>query len=167
MFRKSSKTLTTADEAYEYALSLLDRREHGEKELSQKLTRKGCTVPLISETLAKLKRFNLLNEERYARRVFELWRNKRIYGRLHLQAELAKKQVADTYISLFLQEFTDTEEEEHVLAACDMLCKRHDAKYDVTTEKGVAAFVRYLTARGFGTRMIRIALEKAKATLLE
>ena len=108
-----------------------------------------------------------LNEERYARRVFELWRNKRIYGRLHLQAELAKKQVADTYISLFLQEFTDTEEEEHVLAACDMLCKRHDAKYDVTTEKGVAAFVRYLTARGFGTRMIRIALEKAKATLLE
>ena len=91
MFRKSSKTLTTADEAYEYALSLLDRREHGEKELSQKLKRKGCTVPLISETLAKLKRFNLLNEERYARRVFELWRNKRIYGRLHLQAELAKK----------------------------------------------------------------------------
>ena len=120
MFRKSSKTLTTADEAYEYALSLLDRREHGQKELSQKLKRKGCTVPLISETLAKLKRFNLLNEERYARRVFELWRNKRIYGRLHLQAELAKKQVADTYISLFLQEFTDTEEEEHVLAACDM-----------------------------------------------
>ena len=163
MFRKSNKTLTTADEAYEYALSLLDRREHGEKELSQKLKRKGCTVPLISETLAKLKRFDLFNEERYARRVFELWRNKRIYGRLHLQAELAKKQVADTYISLFLQEFTETEEEEHVLAACDMLCKRHDAK----TEKGVAAFVRYLTARGFGTRMIRIALEKAKATLLE
>ena len=77
MFRKSSKTLTTADEAYEYALSLLDRREHGEKELSQKLKRKGCTVPLISETLAKLKRFNLLNEERYARRVFELWQKNR------------------------------------------------------------------------------------------
>ena len=92
MFRKSSKTLTTADEAYEYALSLLDRREHGEKELSQKLKRKGFTVPLISETLAKLKRFNLLNEERYARRVFELWRNKRIYGRLHLQAELEKNR---------------------------------------------------------------------------
>ena len=48
-----------------------------------------------------------------------------------------------------------------------VICKRHDAKYDVTTEKGVAAFVSYLTARGFGTCMIRIALEKAKATLME
>lgn len=167
MFRKSSKALTTADEAYEYALRLLDCREHGEKELSQKLKRKGCTVSLISETLTKLKHYDLINEERYARRIFEIWRNKRIYGRLHLQAELAKKQVAEPYISLFLQEFTETEEEEHVLAACNRLRKRHDPKYDVTTEKGVAAFVRFLTARGFGMRMIHIALEKEKAALPE
>ena len=33
MFRNASKPLTTSNEIYEYALSLLDRREHGEKEL--------------------------------------------------------------------------------------------------------------------------------------
>ncbi len=35
MFRNASKSLTTSSEVYEYALSLLDRREHGEKELVQ------------------------------------------------------------------------------------------------------------------------------------
>ncbi len=71
MFRNASKSLTTSDEVYEYALSLLDRREHGEKELVQKLKRRCPSSELIRETMAKLKEYDLLNEERYARRVFE------------------------------------------------------------------------------------------------
>ena len=90
MFRNASKSLTTSDEVYEYALSLLDRREHGEKELVQKLKRRCPSSELIRETVAKLKEYDLLNEERYARRVFESWRARKVYGRLHLQAELIK-----------------------------------------------------------------------------
>ena len=102
MFRNASKSLTTSDEVYEYALSLLDRREHGEKELVQKLKRRCSHSEMIRETVAKPKEYDLLNEERYARRVFESWRARKVYGRLHLQAELIKKQVSEAYIPVIL-----------------------------------------------------------------
>ena len=164
MFRNASKPLTTSDEVYEYALSLLDRREHGEKELVQKLQRRCSSASLIRETVAKLKEYDLLNEERYAKRVFESWRSKKVYGRLHLQAELLKKQVGETHIPVILSMLSEEEEAQRVKAAYRQIAGRRDKKYDCTTEKGVAALARYFSARGFGPSMIRIGLALAKET---
>lgn len=163
MFRNASKPLTTNEEAYEYALSLLDRRDYGEKELVQRLKRRGASVALIRETVARLKAHDLVNEERYAQRVFEAWRRKKVYGRLHLQAELVKKQVDEAYIPVILHMLTEEEECQRVEAAYRQIAQRHDKKYDCATEKGVASLVRYFAARGFGPSMIRIGLSKAKA----
>ena len=164
MFRNASKPLTTSDEVYEYALSLLDRREHGEKELMQKLQRRCTSAGLIRETVARLKEYDLLNEERYAKRVFESWRARKVYGRLHLQAELLKKQVGETYIPIILSMLSEEEEAQRVKAAYRQIAGRHDKKYDCTTDKGVAALARYFAARGFGPSMIRIGLAFAKET---
>ncbi len=153
MFRNASKSLTTSSEVYEYALSLLDRREHGEKELVQKLKRRCLSAELIRE---------LLNEERYARRVFESWRSRKVYGRLHLQAELLKKQVGEAYIPVILAMLSEEEEAQRVRAAYRQIAGRRDKKYDATTEKGVAALARYFSARGFGPSMIRAGLALAK-----
>ena len=71
MFRNASRSLTTSEEVYEYALTLLDRREHGEKELVQKLKRRCTSALLIREAVEKLKQYDLINEKRYAIRVFE------------------------------------------------------------------------------------------------
>ena len=133
MFRNASKSLTTSDEVYEYALSLLDRREHGEKELVQN-----------------------------ARRVFESWRARKVYGRLHLQAELIKKQVSEAYIPVILSMLSEEEESWRVQAAYRQITGRRDKKYDCTTEKGMAALARYFSARGFGPSMIRVGLALAK-----
>ena len=162
MFRNASKSLTTSSEVYEYALSLLDRREHGEKELVQKLKRRCLSAELIRETVAKLKEYDLLNEERYARRVFEFWRSRKVYGRLHLQAELLKKQVGEAYIPVILAMLSEEEEAQRVRAAYRQIAGRRDKKYDATTEKGVAALARYFSARGFGPSMIRAGLALAK-----
>ena len=162
MFRNASKSLTTSDEVYEYALSLLDRREHGEKELVQKLKRRCSSSELIRETVAKLKEYDLLNEERYARRVFESWRARKVYGRLHLQAELIKKQVSEAYIPVILSMLSEEEESWRVQAAYRQIAARRDKKYDCTTEKGMAALARYFSARGFGPSMIRLGLALAK-----
>ena len=164
MFRNASKPLTTSNEVYEYALSLLDRREHGEKELVQKLRRRCSSTGLIRETVARLKEYNLLNEERYAKRVFESWRARKVYGRLHLQAELLKKQVGESYIPVILSMLSEEEEAQRVKAAYRQIAGRRDKKYDCTTEKGVAALARYFSARGFGPSMIRIGLAFAKET---
>lgn len=111
MFRKASKSLTTSEEAYEYALTLLDRREYAAVDLEERLRRRGAAEDLIRETVDRLRRNGLINEERYARRVLEAWRHKKYYGRLHLQAELKKKNVEPRYVSLFLDEFSEEEEE--------------------------------------------------------
>ena len=162
MFRNASKSLTTNSEVYEYALNLLDRREYGEKELVQRLQQRCPDAGLIRETVAKLKEYDLLNEERYARRVFESWRAKKIYGRLHLQAELLKKQVGETYIPVVLSMLSEEEEIWRVQAAYRQIAGRRNKKYDCTTDKGVAALARYFSARGFGPSMIRIGLAMAK-----
>ena len=164
MFRNASKPLTTSNEVYEYALSLLDRREHGEKELVQKLRRRCPSNGMIREAVAKLKEYDLLNEERYAKRVFESWRARKVYGRLHLQAELLKKQVGESYIPVILSMLSEEEEAQRVKAAYRQIAGRHNKKYDCTTEKGVAALARYFSARGFGPSMIRIGLAFAKET---
>ena len=162
MFRNASKPLTTSNEVYEYALSLLDRREHGEKELVQKLQRRCPSNEMIREAVAKLKEYDLLNEERYAQRVFESWRAKKVYGRLHLQAELLKKQVGEAYVPVILSMLSEEEEAQRVKAAYLQIAVRRDKKYDCATEKGMAALVRYFSARGFGSSMIRIGLAFAK-----
>ena len=165
MFRNASKSLTTTDEVYEYALGLLDRREHGEKELAQKLKRRCSSDRLVREVINKLKAYDLINEERYANRVFEAWRGKKIYGRLHLRAELVKKQVDDRIISRILAKLSEEEEISRVEAAYRQIAMRQDKKYDCSTENGVAALVRYFSARGFGPSMIRVGLSRAKEDL--
>ena len=162
MFRNASKSLTTNSEVYEYALNLLDRREYGEKELVQRLQQRCPDAVLIWETVTKLKEYDLLNEERYARRVFESWRAKKIYGRLHLQAELLKKQVGEAYIPVVLSMLSEEEEIWRVQAAYRQIAGRRNKKYDCATDKGVAALARYFSARGFGPSMIRIGLAMAK-----
>ena len=145
MFRNASKSLTTSSEV-----------------LVQKLKRRCLSAELIRETVAKLKEYDLLNEERYARRVFESWRSRKVYGRLHLQAELLKKQVGEAYIPVILAMLSEEEEAQRVRAAYRQIAGRRDKKYDATTEKGVAALARYFSARGFGPSMIRAGLALAK-----
>ncbi|MBQ7418580.1 MAG: regulatory protein RecX [Acidaminococcaceae bacterium] len=162
MFRNASRSLTTSEEVYEYAMTLLDRREHGEKELVQKLKRRCTSALLIREAVEKLKQYDLINEKRYAIRVFEAWRGKKVYGRLHLQAELLKKQVDEQFIPEILDSFSEEEEGRRLEAAYQQIARRRDKKYDVSTEKGVAALVRYFSAKGFGPSLIRRGIERAK-----
>ena len=141
MFRNASKSLTTSNEVYEYALSLLDRREHGEKELVQKLRRRCSSSELIRETVAKLKEYDLLNEERYARRVFESWRSRKVYGRLHLQAELLKKQVGEAYIPAILAMLSEEEEMQRVRAAYRQIAGRQKIRLRDGKRRGCAGAV--------------------------
>ncbi len=163
MFRNASRSLTTSEEVYEYALTLLDRREHGEKELVQKLKRRCTSASLIREAVEKLKQYDLINEKRYAIRVFEAWRGKKIYGKLHLQAELLKKQVDERFIPEILDSLSEEEERSRLEAAYRQIVRRQDKKYDVSTDKGVAALARYFSGKGFGTSLVRLGLSMAKA----
>lgn len=152
---KTVKKLTKSNEVYEYALRLLDRREYCEAEMIQKMKRRGAPEEIILQIIAKLKEYDLLNEERYAARVYEAWINKKVYGRMHLKAELIKKQVPDIYADAIMENFSDEEEEERAVAAVEKALHRRDGKYDPSTQKGKNALARYLAARGFSSGLVR------------
>jgi regulatory protein len=167
MWQKPKKQLTTLSEAQEFALKLLDQREYGSRELTRRLLLKGASEDLARQVVAQLKEHRLLDEERYAQAVFTAWRRKKVYGSFHLQAELHKKQVAEQFIPVIMQQLTAAEEEERALAAAQLGLKRQDGKFDCTTQKGVAALVRFLTTRGFSGEAIRHVLVKVRADLCE
>lgn len=97
---------TTADQVYNYALSLLTYRDYSKAEMLSKLIKKGGSEDFSRLAVAKLLEYNFLNEERYAFRVYEMWLEKRIYGRAHLQAELKKRNIEADAIAKVMEAFT-------------------------------------------------------------
>lgn len=97
---------TTADQVYNYALSLLTYRDYSKAEMLSKLIKKSSSEDFSRLAVAKLLEYNFLNEERYAFRVYEMWLEKRIYGRAHLQAELKKRNIETDAIAKVMEAFT-------------------------------------------------------------
>ena len=54
MLNRSSKNLTTEQEAYDYALDILSYRDYSRKDMELKLKRKGADAVIIKSTIQKL-----------------------------------------------------------------------------------------------------------------
>lgn len=94
--KKPRKTLEdTPAAARDAAAGLLSRREHGGRELAQKLRRKGFSEDVVDEALEELRRRDWLNEGRYAASVV---RHRCAQGRgpRWVQAELAAQGIDDS-----------------------------------------------------------------------
>ena len=101
----------SAQEAYDCALNLLSYRDFSKQRMQERLRRKGADAAQAEEAVAKLEDYNLINDERYASRVYEGWLNKRYYGRQHLAAELAKRGLGPELSQEILARFTPELEE--------------------------------------------------------
>ena len=67
MQRRAAKQLTNYAQAYDYALVRLSYRDYSEKDLERLLRQHACPQEVISEVLAKLKEYSILNDARYNR----------------------------------------------------------------------------------------------------
>ena len=152
MLNRSSKNLTTEQEAYDYALDILSYRDYSRKDMELKLKRKGADA--------------VLDEKRYGQRVFEAWLSKKYYGRCHLRLELQKKNVAERYINDILAQFSEAEEQERAEKALQSCLKRNPKKYDPATQEGRAAIGRYLYARGFASKYIQKSINNIHGSVI-
>lgn len=172
---RKAKPLETAAETYDCALNLMSFRDHSHKELSQKLTRRGAKKEQVEESLEKLEEYGILNDERYAQRVYEAWLAKRVYGRQHLQAELSKRGVPQVYYAQILEQLTEAMEAQRAELAAEQFCKLNRKKIAQAMassepkdkQRLYAAAGRYLAARGFGGGYMELVLEKLKAAAQE
>lgn len=81
------------NKAYNYALSLLAKREYSALELENKLQKKGFDSDIIALSLGKLKELNLQNDERYVEMICHA-RIRQGYGPLRIKQELSSKSIA-------------------------------------------------------------------------
>ena len=101
MKQKSSlRVLMT--KAFNSAVAHLSRREHGAKELAQKLAVKGFQQDEIDEAMLSCQRLDLQNDERYVEQLVRL-RIQQGYGPLKISHELKSKGIASELISNKLQ----------------------------------------------------------------
>lgn len=119
---------TTANQVYDYALNLLSFRDYSKAEMLDKLIKKGAAEEFAKEAIVKLLDYNFLNEERYALRVYEMWLNKRVYGRMHLQAELKKRSIEQDAAAKVLEKFTLAIEEQRAEAAAELFLQQNRKK---------------------------------------
>ena len=172
--KKSSKEkFASAQEAYNCALNLLSYRDFSDKKMKERLQLKGADEEQAEQAIAKLQHYGLLDEQRYAARVFEGWLNKRCYGRQHLRAELVKRGIRPELVQEVLERFTPELEAQQADNAAALFVQRNQAKIAqarqaalgpqeraLLNKKLYAAAGRFMAARGFSSRYTQILWEK-------
>ena len=138
--------------AYNYAVSLLSRRDHSERELMTKLTQKGYSDG-AEEAIRKLRDGGYVSDERFARLYVRELQTFKKYGKRRIEQELYRKGVDREIISVVLEE-TDFDESELV-----SLIERKYGRY-LGDEKGIAKTINGLLRMGYSYGEIRNALRE-------
>lgn len=138
--------------AYNYAVCLLARRDHSEKELMKKLSLKGYTFG-AQQAVDKLKKAGYIDDERFARLYVKELQNLKKYGKKRIEQELYRKGIDREIIYCVLEE---TEFPESGLIA---LIERKYMRY-LSNEKGVQKTINALVRLGYSYGEIRDALKQ-------
>ncbi len=129
--------------AFNSAMFSLDMRDHSEKELRQKLSRK-FDDNAVNSAMDKLLDLGLVNDRRYAELlVRELYERKK-YGKNRIKNELYKRGIASDTINDVIEEYENENEPDNIQTIVDIIRKKYYNKLidDKSRQKVVAALVR-------------------------
>ena len=146
------KQIVSVRRAYNYAVTLLSRRDHSERELMTKLAQKGYTDG-AEEAVEKLKNGGYVSDECFARLYVRELQTLKKYGRRRIEQELFRKGVDREIIREVLDE-TDFDESELV-----SLIERKYGRY-LSDEKGIQKTINGLLRMGYSYGEIRDALKQ-------
>ena len=143
-------------DAYEAALSCLDRSERTVRDLANVLRRKGFVQPAIDAVLERLTESGLIDDARYARRMAELSAAKPV-GLYAFKRKLRAKGISDDDAEDALTAFHDDQQRAAALQAARKLYKKYEALPD---REARAKLSQALARRGFGWDAIEGAVEE-------
>ena len=136
--------------AYQAALRLLARRPRSEKELRQRLQRRGITPALIDETVEKLTTQGYVNDAEFARFWVESRETASPRGKRLLTWELRGKGVATETATAATEEVSDEE------AAYRAAVKRVRSMRTSDVQEFRRRLGDFLVRRGFGWDTVRL-----------
>jgi len=144
----------TPTSAITFAFKLLSLRNHSQRELEQKLLKKGYTSESIEPVLEKLTKEGLLDDKVFSRELIKSRSRRRPSGKLVLCAELKKRGVADTIIQELLNEYESLE-------LCYKAAKKKIGSLRKATESDRSRKLEiFLRNRGFGWQEIQTVLKR-------
>lgn len=129
--------------AFNSAMFSLDLRDHSERELRNKLSRK-YDENSVNTAMEKLLDLGLVNDRRYAELlVRELYERKK-YGRNRVKNELYKRGIDSEIINEVIEEYENESEQDNIQTIVDIIRKKYYNKLidEKSRQKVVAALVR-------------------------
>ncbi len=108
---KKAKDVTSVEEAYSYALRLLEVRFRGEDELEGRLKEKEFTGPTIASVLEKLKGLKYVDDGRLLEGLIREYREFGLYGPAYIKQKLLQRKLPKSHIEKALKEFYTPEDE--------------------------------------------------------
>lgn len=142
------------NKAYEAAIRLLSRREHGTFELFEKLLRKGHDKQEIQDALVDCQQRGFLSDARYTEQLCRVRMNQGV-GPLRIQQELQARRVEESLIEQTLA----VGQEEWVCRARAVVLKKFRGVKAPTFEQ-LQKQKRFLAYRGFPNEIIAKAIKE-------
>lgn len=138
--------------ALEYSLYLLKNRAQTERQLREKLSRKKFELKDIDETIAKLKKANFIDDEKFAHNYAQ--DKVRIYrrGRYRIALELRQKGISKDLIKKSTDEINEDDELEAALA---LVRSKRRQWLELDDQRKYLRTVGLLSRRGFSGRIIK------------
>ncbi len=142
-------------EAWERALTLLERCDRTQRQVEEGLLRRGIAPPAAQTAVQRLQEAGLLDDEAYARRMVQL-ESAKARGRYAVRRKLLQRGIAPQQAQQALSALTQEQQQGACLEAARKLCRRYreDPPQAARRKLGQA-----LARRGFGWEDIGPALE--------
>jgi regulatory protein len=137
---------------YNSALNLISKSVKTEKEVSDKLIKKGYLKEIVEEVIEKVKSYGFIDDKNYAERYVSTYKN--VKGKRLIALELKKKGVSEKDYKEILDE-TDSQQETAYNLAVKYL------KNKAIDEKTIRKCYNYLLSRGFSYDECTYATTKA------
>lgn len=143
--------------AFDCALRLLSRREHGASELADKLALRGYSSEEVNEIIAECQRLGLQSDARYVESLCHT-RIRQGCGPLKISQELQAKQVDRELIETVLQQ----EQDNWLTYALAVWHKKYKNQDDIPFAE-LQKRQRFLLYRGFPTDIITRVIDEVKS----
>ncbi|MBM4166399.1 MAG: hypothetical protein FJ218_05725 [Ignavibacteria bacterium] len=146
--------------AYNEALKFLSRSMRTEYEVTTKLRSKKISIDTIKKVVFRLKKNNLLDDEKYASQfVAEKFQFRKV-GKKFLQKQLLQKRISKEIIQSALQTISEEEEFEQALKLAERKFQNISSLSPEDLIKEQRTMFQYLHNRGFAFSICRNVLSK-------
>jgi len=146
--------------AREAGLRLLARRDHGERELAQKLLSRGFDEEIVSGTIAYFRELGYLSDRRFATGQARRLAEERGLGDRRLRSFLRGRGISEELTAAAIEAVRRDWSEEKALRS--LIRKKTLAGYDRKNHRERQKLIRHCLGRGFPPELIYEMINRAE-----